>query len=619
MEEMTWQCAPSNFPYGMVHFCHGVLNYEPAVPNPNTTTTIDVLIKELDNAALTSYFYHLSAMGLDPWEYKTTDEAAEHDDCIRSVRAMVCNTYFPKAEAGCQPGQRSSYRRPCGNACQNYLNACSVECCDEGPTCIFEHQARRPVLDVGSVNERMARLLQTAQRAVDTAAGDATFLQLGYVNAEGPSTMCTGAAGRSASTPVALIIGLLGLQLFCAGSDGQATKSDDTHKKRKTQCPHLANWILAGLFLIIASCLHGCDASEGLHHSEANWRQETSYMNRWQLHASGASSPAGSGNWWEDCTDGRSGTPCHIGLGEGTQLPVVNSCLLSDQIEQVDHAKCSGNGYCRPFNDMFPLSAGELTFCQCNKGWADPECSTKRQSQLTTFLLSIFVGFTGADLYYLGCWQYATLKLLTLGGGGFWWVYDVIRTGSAPVYSCRGFRVEADLNYWVYLVLTIAWLLVISFTISILTMMSVRRSKRAGGMHMNAKEEANSAENWKYEDLDGTKFWGTADSRVKPPIMQRSFQGYGAPLPALLHNAGAPYAASFYGSTGASTYHPGEQPVVADAPLVGAVATAAPTMAVTPSGSVATGPTAAPSMAITPPRTPALSVTSLSPSQTAAP
>jgi hypothetical protein len=46
------------------------------------------------------------------------------------------------------------------------------------------------------------------------------------------------------------------------------------------------------------------------------------------------------------------------------------------------------------------------------------------------FLLSIFLGFLGADRFYIGRTRSAIIKLLTLGRSGAWWISDVILIAS---------------------------------------------------------------------------------------------------------------------------------------------------------------------------------------------
>jgi TM2 domain-containing membrane protein YozV len=44
----------------------------------------------------------------------------------------------------------------------------------------------------------------------------------------------------------------------------------------------------------------------------------------------------------------------------------------------------------------------------------------------TTLILSILLGTLGIDRFYLGYTTLGIVKLLTLGGCGIWWLYDLI-------------------------------------------------------------------------------------------------------------------------------------------------------------------------------------------------
>ena len=77
-------------------FCNGVVNYNPALPLPEATKSVAELVSEQEQEAMTTYFLHLNAMGVEAWDHK--DPGASIDPCIQSVWRMACFTHFPKAE-----------------------------------------------------------------------------------------------------------------------------------------------------------------------------------------------------------------------------------------------------------------------------------------------------------------------------------------------------------------------------------------------------------------------------------------------------------------------------------------------------------------------------------------
>ena len=51
--------------------------------------------------------------------------------------------------------------------------------------------------------------------------------------------------------------------------------------------------------------------------------------------------------------------------------------------------------------------------------------TVERKNRLVAILLAMFLGFFGADRFYLGKNKSGILKILTLGGFGLWWFFDV--------------------------------------------------------------------------------------------------------------------------------------------------------------------------------------------------
>ena len=62
----------------------------------------------------------------------------------------------------------------------------------------------------------------------------------------------------------------------------------------------------------------------------------------------------------------------------------------------------------------------------------------KGKSFTTTWLLALFLGFLGADRFYLGKVGTGILKLVTSGGFGIWWIVDLVLVLSGKIKTKSG-------------------------------------------------------------------------------------------------------------------------------------------------------------------------------------
>lgn len=60
------------------------------------------------------------------------------------------------------------------------------------------------------------------------------------------------------------------------------------------------------------------------------------------------------------------------------------------------------------------------------------------KNKIVALLLSVFVGYLGVDRFYLGSGGLGFLKLITLAGGGVWWIIDIVFIASAIAKDGRG-------------------------------------------------------------------------------------------------------------------------------------------------------------------------------------
>jgi hypothetical protein len=213
--------------------------------------------------------------------------------------------------------------------------------------------------------------------------------------------------------------------------------------------------------LAIATMLQGCSvetvgAAVGAYHGSAAWETKPSYFADFAF----------------------------IPEGKPVSEAVLNSCTLTGLPAR---EICSGNGVCTAWSST-TTQVRPLRFCLCDAAYADPECRTLRKSQAKAFVLSVFVGYLGLDRFYLGDFYLGIAKLSTLGGFGFWWMYDIVRIGSAPVYA-YDYRVAADLPHTVYVVSVVLVAAALGYLVFGLGA-SYERKKRAKAQMLRKAEEA---------------------------------------------------------------------------------------------------------------------------------
>mmetsp|Transcript_149752 Transcript_149752/g.212910 ORF Transcript_149752/g.212910 Transcript_149752/m.212910 type:complete len:228 (-) Transcript_149752:41-724(-) len=143
-ELQSWTCPEEEGQKGISRgnlsqqagFCEkAISSYSFAIPDMQDMDHASIIKAQMQRA-VTSYVAHLRGLGRDFWEYQKPWEA---DDCVQAVWKMACYTHFPQ----CKENQ-ASYLRPCASACQGYLQACEVNCCDDGAKCSFTHRKMMP-------------------------------------------------------------------------------------------------------------------------------------------------------------------------------------------------------------------------------------------------------------------------------------------------------------------------------------------------------------------------------------------------------------------------------------------------------------------------------------------
>jgi len=171
LEKQKWVCQDRQKFVFQLSFCRDAVHWPSAliVPEEEEGDTVSALIQKQEQMAITMYAYHLSGLGIEYWDHTRPWE--EVDPCILSIWRLVCGTYFPQQEPNCKAGQETKYLRPCKDGCQNYIDTCGVECCDESVQCVFEHK----------------QYVNMSSKVTST----------GYVNRNSPSLSCTGGIPKS--------------------------------------------------------------------------------------------------------------------------------------------------------------------------------------------------------------------------------------------------------------------------------------------------------------------------------------------------------------------------------------------------------------------------------------
>merc|ERR1719293_488133 len=100
--------------------------------------------------------------------------------------------------------------------------------------------------------------------------------------------------------------------------------------------------------VVCAVALQGCDA-EVPHHDVGNWRRKPDYLVAYEF----------------------------IQPGAPASTAILNSC--SGGVPEA--MQCSGRGYCKEWNQKALSTKPGVSFCECERDWADPECRTRRKSQ----------------------------------------------------------------------------------------------------------------------------------------------------------------------------------------------------------------------------------------------
>merc|ERR1719215_1402878 len=139
----------------------------------------------------------------------------------------------------------------------------------------------------------------------------------------------------------------------------------------------------------------------------------------------------------------------------------------------------------------------------------------------------MFFGFLGADQFYLGFIEMGIVKLFTFGGFGVLWVSDMIKVGSAPVYSST-YRTAADLPHYGFVLTATMFAVFMGFGFAYILTVSFRSAKRKEAMLLQSDEECRQAAQGQLF-ADAYKTGDTESSVPKQPIILRENPEAGFP------------------------------------------------------------------------------------------
>lgn len=276
-----------------------------------------------------------------------------------------------------------------------------------------------------------------------------TIFTAGYMPHDGPSSLCTGGAHSSASPGILSFLLLLFTMLWACDATAPPIQPISWHQVARPLKVALTAVLLAGTTCI----LQGCDDVPS--HKVGNWRAMPDYLVTFQF----------------------------VPPGQSARNAMINSCNFDGMSPAT---QCSGRGVCKNWDETLD---NPTSFCMCERDWADPECRTKRKSQTQAFFWGLFLGMFGADHFYLGLWKSGLVKLFTLGGFGSWWIFDIVRIGSAPVHAAD-YLVAADLPHYIFVLLVITLAMIVGFLMSYLILLKHQLNKRKEAMLQREEAEA---------------------------------------------------------------------------------------------------------------------------------